>query len=491
MTASVKRMPNENELFCANEEAEKDPRTCLMLLTNENEDGLFSVDEEVDNADELIFADEEVEEIASSVAWKILLVDDDQGVHQATQLALRFFTFENRRLEFISAYSAQEAKRLIPNHSDIALILLDVIMETPDAGLIVAQYIREEIQNKAVRIVLRTGQSGEFPEEEVVIKYDINDYKTKTELTQQKLFTTLVSSLRAYRDLLALEQSHRQLTALNADLQQFNHNLEDLVEARTQELAQKNQQLRHEIAERHKAENALRVYIHALTHDLKNPVCGMVGILRSLLERHLTHVQGELGTQIQIPVSVLKRMSEGCDRQLNMIDSLLNAYAIEVQGVSTQFQSLNLTHLIQTLLVDWRPKLDQKRVRVTQHVDSNLPTIEADPNQIWRVFENLISNALKYNPPGIALTVTAVRSLADSNLVRCAVADTGVGIEAAQRPHIFDLYQRGESSHPTQGLGVGLYTCRRFIEAHGGQMGVNSQSGEGAEFWFTLPITQP
>ena len=87
--------------------------------------------------------------------------------------------------------------------------------------------------------------------------------------------------------------------------------------------------------------------------------------------------------------------------------------------------------------------------------------------------------------------MTAIRSPVDANLVRCAVVDAGVGIEAEQRPHIFDLYQRGESSQPTQGLGVGLYTCRRFIEAHGGQMGVNSQLGEGAEFWFTLPVTQP
>ena len=476
MAVSSTLLPNEDELFFADEAADEDSRTSSTLLPNE---------------DELFFADEEAaDEDSSSAAWKILLVDDDKGVHQVTQLALKFFTFENRHLEFISAYSAREAKRLIANHADIALVLLDVIMETHDAGLIVAKYIREEIRNKAVRIVLRTGQPGESPEEDVVVKYDINDYKTKTELTQQKLFTTLVSSLRAYRDLLALEQSYRKVEALNAELQQFNHNLEDLVELRTQELAQKNQQLQHEIAERHKAENALRIYIHALTHDLKNPVSGMAGILRNFLDRRSTNAQGELSSQIHIPASVLKRMSEGCDRQLNMINSLLNAYAIEVQGVSPQFQSLNLTHLIQTILEEWRLKLDKKRVRVSTHVEPKLPIIEADPDQIWRVVENLVSNALKYNPPGIALTVTAVRSSADPNLVRCAVADTGVGIEAEQRHHIFDLYQRGESSQPTQGLGVGLYTCRRFIEAHGGQMGVNSQPGKGAEFWFTLPITQ-
>ncbi len=136
--------------------------------------------------------------------WKVMLVDDDLQVHQVTKLALRRFQFEGRRLSFLSAYSGQEAIELLTSHPDTALILLDIVMETNDAGLQVIEKIRQEIKNLKIQIVVRTGQPGEAPEESVVLNYEINDYRTKLELTQQKLFTTVITSLRAYRTLQGL-----------------------------------------------------------------------------------------------------------------------------------------------------------------------------------------------------------------------------------------------------------------------------------------------
>ncbi|MEL7378082.1 MAG: hypothetical protein AAFN65_14115, partial [Bacteroidota bacterium] len=119
------------------------------------------------DSDWLVFAEEEPAEVdGESIfleAWKILLVDDDPDVHQATKVALKFFTFENRPLLFLSAYSTREAKQLIDANPDVALVLLDVIMESQDSGLQIAKYIREELKNEAVRIVLRTGQPGQVP----------------------------------------------------------------------------------------------------------------------------------------------------------------------------------------------------------------------------------------------------------------------------------------------------------------------------------------
>lgn len=139
--------------------------------------------------------------------WKILLVDDEKVVHSVTRLALEGFELAGRSLEFISAYSAKEARELLALHNNIALILLDVVMETDHAGLDLVHYIRRELHNKFVRIVLRTGQPGQAPELEVITQYDINDYKEKTELTRQKLFSTVYTSLCSYRDLLALENN--------------------------------------------------------------------------------------------------------------------------------------------------------------------------------------------------------------------------------------------------------------------------------------------
>lgn len=139
--------------------------------------------------------------------WKVLIVDDEAEVHIVTKLVLDGFVFEGKKVEFISVYSAAEAKEKLREEKDIALIILDVVMERADAGLQLVKYIREEMNNKVVRIVLRTGQPGEAPESRVIVEYDINDYKEKTELTAQKLLTTLISSLRSYRDLVIIERN--------------------------------------------------------------------------------------------------------------------------------------------------------------------------------------------------------------------------------------------------------------------------------------------
>jgi response regulator RpfG family c-di-GMP phosphodiesterase len=143
--------------------------------------------------------------------WKVLIADDEAEVHGMTRMVLADFAFEGRRLEFLSAYSGAETLRVLARHPDTALILLDVVMETDDAGLKVVGRIREELANPFVRIVLRTGQPGKAPENQVIARYDINDYKEKTELTAQKLFTTVTASLRSYRDLRIIEQNRRGL----------------------------------------------------------------------------------------------------------------------------------------------------------------------------------------------------------------------------------------------------------------------------------------
>ncbi|MFM2587234.1 DUF3369 domain-containing protein [Vibrio sp. TBV020] len=133
--------------------------------------------------------------------WVVLLVDDDEQVHQITRLALSGFLFDGRPLQLISAYSAQEAKQVYHQHSDIALALVDVVMESEHAGLELVQYLRDDAQDHLIRVVLRTGQAGQAPEDVVIREYEIDDYKEKTELTTQKLKTLLYSMLRAYRDL--------------------------------------------------------------------------------------------------------------------------------------------------------------------------------------------------------------------------------------------------------------------------------------------------
>jgi len=153
--------------------------------------------------------------------WKLLIVDDDQAVHDGTRFALGRFTLNGRRLEFLGAHSGAEGFRMLQEHPDTAVVLLDVVMESEDAGLRLARRIRTDLGNDLVRIILRTGQPGQAPEHKVVVDYDINDYKAKTELTAERLFTALTAALRSYEQLRRLDDTRRGLELIvsaSADL---------------------------------------------------------------------------------------------------------------------------------------------------------------------------------------------------------------------------------------------------------------------------------
>jgi len=166
---------------------------------------------EQDDVLHLIDDTETAPEDHSARKWKIAVIDDDQAVHDGTRFALSDYSLNGQTLEILSAYSAAEGRTLMRAHPDIAAVLLDVIMETDIAGLELVEYIRNEIKNETVRIILRTGQPGQAPERRVIVQYDINDYKAKTELTADKLFTSLTAALRSYQQLERMVQTRRGL----------------------------------------------------------------------------------------------------------------------------------------------------------------------------------------------------------------------------------------------------------------------------------------
>jgi response regulator RpfG family c-di-GMP phosphodiesterase len=162
--------------------------------------------------DEMTFAPE-VPRIQPGDAppWKLLIADDEPEIHQVTKLALSEFTLEGRPIQFLDAYTGRQAVDMMVEHPDTAMVLMDVVMETDTAGLDAIEAIRNRLKNKLVRIVLRTGQPGQAPEGEVIKRYDINDYKEKTELTARKLFTVVYTGLSIYNDLQTRERSHAGL----------------------------------------------------------------------------------------------------------------------------------------------------------------------------------------------------------------------------------------------------------------------------------------
>ncbi|WP_163835662.1 HD-GYP domain-containing protein [Spartinivicinus ruber] len=138
--------------------------------------------------------------------WKILLVDDEEDVHAATKIALNGLVYKERRVSFISAYSAAEARHKVEENPDIALAFVDVVMESDNAGLEFVEWLRQTNQTRDIRVVLRTGQPGQAPEKKLVLEYDINDYKDKSELTAERLLTSTITGLRGYDDIMAIKR---------------------------------------------------------------------------------------------------------------------------------------------------------------------------------------------------------------------------------------------------------------------------------------------
>lgn len=160
----------------------------------------------------------------SDKTWRILVIDDDESVHQITRLVLADALVENRKLELVSAYSSVEAKEILLQDSDFCMAFVDVVMETDHAGLELVEWIRKDLGNQAIRLVLRTGQAGSAPEATVIKQFDINDYKEKTDFTSGKMITSVYAAIRGYRDITTIQRSldaFKQLIAATHDLLQI------------------------------------------------------------------------------------------------------------------------------------------------------------------------------------------------------------------------------------------------------------------------------
>ncbi|MGK7958942.1 hybrid sensor histidine kinase/response regulator [Crocosphaera sp.] len=250
-------------------------------------------------------------------------------------------------------------------------------------------------------------------------------------------------------------------------------------------IQRQKKQLQEEIKEREKTEKTLKIYLHAVSHDLRNPVLGFSLILKNFLKQKQE--------KIEISRKVLEQMSKSCDRQLNLINSLVESQQFEMGGITLKLNPLNLGQLGQQLATEWQPMLQEKKATLSLEIAQDLPMVKGDSDRLWRVLENLMANALKHNDTGVQLTLKAdiigeEKKDLTPKKIRCSLEDNGVGIDPKQAATLFERYQRGEGANQTLGLGLGLYLCRKIIEAHGGEIGVVTKPGQGAKFWFTLPI---
>lgn len=200
-----------------------------------DEELLFAPESEEESAsDETSKSKNEIELSEDFTSWKILVVDDEEDVHVITQMLFEDVIHAGKPIKIIDAYSGKEARDILSKNNDIALIFLDVVMESSHAGLEVVEFLRNRLNNQLTRVILRTGQPGEAPESKVILEYEIEDYKLKTELTAQKMITSLIGGLRSYSSLRNLQIENQLRQIAEDDLQKAFEKL-DLVFEQTVE----------------------------------------------------------------------------------------------------------------------------------------------------------------------------------------------------------------------------------------------------------------
>ncbi|MDX2254063.1 MAG: hybrid sensor histidine kinase/response regulator [Pseudanabaenaceae cyanobacterium bins.39] len=252
-----------------------------------------------------------------------------------------------------------------------------------------------------------------------------------------------------------------------------------------QTIEEQNIALLKEVSDRQRAEQALTIFLHAVSHDLRNPVTGLLMVLD-----HLSKQSSEQEGQILVERQILKRMQHSGERQLALINSLLESHINDIHGIPLDRQPIAIADVIQEAISDLQGLLEQEDTQVKIQLSLDLPTVYADRIHIYRVFQNLIANAIKHNPPHLHLTISA--QVTPENMLLCAVADNGVGMTSEQSANLFELYAQGRHQNKLNrqslSLGLGLYICRQIIQAHEGQIWISSEVNQGSTFWFTLPL---
>lgn len=394
----------------------------------------------------------------------VLVVDDDETVIQVTRLVLSRFRFDNHALELICASSGQEAIEILSQREDIAIVLLDVVMESDDSGFEVVSFIRNQLHNYITRILLRTGQPGLAPERQVINDYDINDYIAKTEATTDRLNLSMTNALRSYRDILRAEYlTHR---VVSAELEQ-------------QQALQASQ--------------AKSAFLAHMSHEIRTPLNGIIGMADILADTDLNQEQQGYLTDIHNSGRAL----------LGIVNDVLDLSKIEAGKLELDPRSFKLLDLIGEVNSMFHAPMMNKSIHYQQHIADSVPeNLFADSIRLQQLVMNLLSNALKFTSRDgqIGLTIE-VEDVLDQNAeplpqgsmaLKLTVSDTGIGIAESRLEQIFDAYQQAEThtSRIYGGTGLGLSLCRQIANLMGGEIEVESTLGEGSTFTAHIVVQQ-
>jgi len=361
------------------------------------------------------------------------------------------------------------------------------------------QELKNLLKTNHVRVIEDTAQITVTPK----IKAHFQKFQTRASLAVpimlgDKLFGALIanqcSSPRDWQpmEIDLLQQMSEQVaiaiqqSLIYQELAELNTNLEHQVQERTAQLQQKMQ----EIEQLHQIKD---VVLHTIAHDLRTSVMGNLMVLQNLLKQRQEGSRGEnlfphtLCPSSLIPVSssIIERMIQGNDRQLAMINSLLEIHSCEKEGIFIKRELVKFSTLIQEMTADLEPILRQNQATLKNLVPEDLPLVMADATRLQKVLASLLTHSLQNNPPGLNFTLTAT---IEAGMIRTQIQHNGVAMSKLECDRLFDLYVRDPQDCCSTSIGLKMYLCQKVIKAHGGEIGVISNHKRGLTFWFTLPV---
>lgn len=397
--------------------------------------------------------------------WKILIVDDNEYAHSITKRVLKDFTFDNKMLDIHSAYNSIEAFEILQKDPDYALVLLDVVMEVKDAGLILAKKIRDTLHNSITRIVLRTGEPNSAPVQTVIKEYDIHDYKEKTELSSIKLITTTISALRSYRDIKKIKDNEAYLQRVvnerTRDLKSLNEELEERVESQTAYMIEQSKYT--QIGET----------IAMIAHQWRQPL----GSISAIVINNLTKYELEILNLEEVNKDLYRIQDI-----LQHLSSTINEFR-DFFKPSKEKEKCNIEELIDSSLNLMENATSSKNINIIKNYKT-CETILSFKNEIKQVFLNILNNAKDsiefVENPSIIIDVYE-----EDNFIKVSIEDNGKGIDIEDMDKIFEPYFSTKSKNAT---GLSLYISKIIVENHcDGKINIqNSDTGVIVNMFFPL-----
>lgn len=413
----------------------------------------------------------------------ILIVDDKPENILSIRKTLELYQFE-----VDTALSGEEALKKILKHS-YTLIILDVQMPSMD-GFEVAEALSGYSKAKDIPIIFLSAVNKD--KRFIVKGYDSGgiDYITKP-VDPDILLMKVKTFSRLYQQSLELKQMHQSLKeevevrklaqeALIAHQQQVNEMLEQKVRERTEELREINKSLE-------ASNHDLQQFASVASHDLKEPL-RKIQLFGAILRDKFLHMDPNA-------LSYMERIVGSSERMARLINDLLNYSRLSVASI---YETTDFNKIVQDILIDLELMISERDAMISVE---KMPQIEAVPGQIRQVFQNIISNALKFSRKDVAPvlhisseTVTDLNpdsaAFAGGRYCRVVIRDNGIGFNEKYLSKIFTIFQRLHTSELYEGTGIGLAIAKKVIDKHGGIITARSKEGEGATFIIVLPLTQ-